>query len=67
MQAELGKLAQAVGFFTRVTLPERIWRQAAPWRLDECARWFPVAGVLIGLVPALVFSVAAQWLAPLVS
>ncbi len=44
MQAELGKLAQAIGFFTRITLPDRIWRQAAPWRLDECARWFPDCG-----------------------
>ncbi len=67
MQAELGRLAQAIGFFTRIILPDRIWRQAAPWRLDECARWFPVAGMLIGLVPALVFAIAAQWLAPLVA
>lgn len=67
MQGELGKLAQAIGFFTRITLPEPIWRHAAPWRLDQCAIWFPVAGLLIGLVPALVWAITSHLLPPFVA
>lgn len=67
MKAELGKLAQAIGFFTRITLPDPLWRHAAPWRLDQCARWFPVAGLLIAIAPALVWAVASQWLPPMVA
>jgi adenosylcobinamide-GDP ribazoletransferase len=67
MQAALGKLAQAIGFFTRITLPDPVWRHAAPWRLDECARWFPVAGLLIGLGPAIVWAVSVQWFPPVLA
>lgn len=67
MKAELGKLAHAFGFFTRLMLPDPIWRHAAPWRLDQCARWFPACGLLIGLVPALCWLVAAHWLPPVIA
>jgi adenosylcobinamide-GDP ribazoletransferase len=67
MKAELGKLAHALGFFTRLTLPDPVWRHAAPWRLDQCARWFPACGLLIGIVPALVWLVATQWLPPVLA
>jgi adenosylcobinamide-GDP ribazoletransferase len=67
MKAELGKLAHALGFFTRLTLPDPIWRHAAPWRLDQCARWFPACGLLIGIVPALCWLIASHWLPPAIA
>ncbi len=67
MQSELGKLLQALAFFSRIILPEKLWRLAAPHRLHQCALWFPVAGLFIGLVPALTYWLAAQVLPPLVA
>lgn len=53
--SEFGKLAQALSFFSRMTLPDWMWTHAAPWRLNECGVWFPLAGAVIGLAPALVW------------
>lgn len=49
---EFGKLAHAVGFFSRIRIPKRIWVHAEPWQLNDCAAWFSVAGLVIAIAPA---------------
>ncbi len=67
MQTELGKLLQALAFFSRLILPDTLWRLAAPHRLHQCTPWFPVAGLLIGIVPAALLWSLSPALPPLVA
>ncbi|MEM7463487.1 MAG: adenosylcobinamide-GDP ribazoletransferase [Pseudomonadota bacterium] len=54
---EIGRLAIALGFFSRFPLPSSVFDpDLKPDRLDQSALWFPVAGLLIGIIPALIYS-----------
>ncbi|MGI9402503.1 MAG: adenosylcobinamide-GDP ribazoletransferase [Rhizobiaceae bacterium] len=54
---ELGKLAIALGFFSRIPLPSVLFDpETDSDRLDQSAIWFPIAGLLIGIIPALVYA-----------
>jgi adenosylcobinamide-GDP ribazoletransferase len=59
---EFGKLVHAVGFFSRIRIPQKIWVHAEPWRLDDCAAWFPVAGLVIAIVPAGIWLLGSTFL-----
>jgi adenosylcobinamide-GDP ribazoletransferase len=59
---EFGKLAHAVGFFSRISIPKRIWVHAEPWRLNDCAAWFAVAGLVVAAVPAAVWLLCSSFL-----
>jgi adenosylcobinamide-GDP ribazoletransferase len=59
---EFGKLVHSAGFFSRIRIPQRIWVHAEPWRLDDCAAWFPVAGLAIGMVPAGIWLLASTYM-----
>lgn len=53
---EMGKLAIALGFFSRFPVPSSFFDpNLEPDRLDKCAIWFPVSGLLISILPALIF------------
>ncbi len=53
---EIGRLAIALGFFSRFPLPSKVFDpDLEPGRLDQSALWFPVAGLLIGIIPALIY------------
>lgn len=65
---ELGRLAIALGFFSRIPLPSKIFDpELESDRLDQSAIWFPIAGLLIGLIPALVYAALAGPLPALVA
>ncbi len=51
---ELRYLLTALGYFTRVPVPR--WVGFEPRYLNEASRWFPLVGVLVGAVAALVFT-----------
>jgi len=50
----------ALGFFTRIPIPA--WVPFSADRLNHAARYFPLVGVVVGLVAAAVFWFARQWL-----
>jgi adenosylcobinamide-GDP ribazoletransferase len=52
----------ALGYFTRIPIPG--WVGYLPDDLDRAARYFPLVGVLIGLIAALAFWLA-HWVLPL--
>jgi len=56
MADELRFFLTALGYFTRVPLPQRLagWVGFAPHYLNAAARYFPLVGLLVGLVAALV-------------
>jgi adenosylcobinamide-GDP ribazoletransferase len=63
LRLELGRLANVLGFFSRVPLPAFLFdERAKPDRLDDAAIWFPVAGLLIGIFPATIYFFAANLL-----
>ncbi len=53
----------AVGFMTRLPLPS--WVGHGAWGLDRAARYFPLAGLLVGAAGALVLAGARTGLPPL--
>ncbi len=53
----------AVGYMTRLPLPA--WVGHGAWGLDRAARYFPLAGLLVGAVGALVLAGARVGLPPL--
>lgn len=55
----------ALGYFTRVPVPK--WVGFEPRYLQAAARWFPLIGVLVGGVSAIVYLVCMQWFAPSVA
>jgi adenosylcobinamide-GDP ribazoletransferase len=59
---EFGKLVHAIGFFSRIRIPQSVWVHAEPWRLDDCAAWFPVAGLVIAVVPAGIWLLGSTFL-----
>ncbi|TWG80257.1 cobalamin-5'-phosphate synthase [Cupriavidus gilardii J11] len=59
MLNELRYLMTALGYFTRVPVPA--WVGFAPHYLHAAARYFPLIGVLVGAVGALVTLAALQW------
>lgn len=58
-------LLTAVQFLTRVPVPA--WVGHGPGQMDRAARYFPLAGIGIGLVAAAVFAAASAGLPPLVA
>lgn len=62
MLDELRYLLTALGYFTRVPVPA--WVGFAPHYLHAAARYFPLIGVLVGAVGALVTWVTLQWWPP---
>ena len=57
MRRELIALMEAVRFFTRIPVPDRIPHSADS--LNHSARYFPAIGLLVGAVSAIAFSIAA--------
>lgn len=53
----------AVGYLTRLPLPG--WVGHGAWGLDRAARYFPLAGLLVGAAGALVLAAARMGLPPL--
>lgn len=49
----------ALQFFTRIPIPG--WVGFAPAWLNHCTRYYPLVGLLVGLVAAAVHVVAMQW------
>lgn len=62
MLDELRYLLTALGYFTRVPVPA--WVGFAPHYLHAAARYFPLVGVLVGAVGALVTWAALPWWPP---
>lgn len=58
MHAELARFFAAVRFFTRLPVPA--WVGHSQEQLDGAARYFPLVGVLVGIVGAATTFVAAQ-------
>lgn len=55
---ELRRFFLALGYFTRLPIPA--WVGWAPDELNRAARYFPLAGLLVGALAALVLWLAAQ-------
>lgn len=66
---ELRFFLTAVGYFTRVPMPQRLanWVGFAPHYLNAAARYFPLVGLLVGLAGAVVTGLAWQFWSPSVS
>jgi adenosylcobinamide-GDP ribazoletransferase len=60
MSRELEVFLAALRFFTRLPVPSRVGH--SPQQLDQAARYFPLVGVLVGGVGALITIAAAQLL-----
>lgn len=60
MLRELRIFLSAIQFFTRIPVPA--WVGHAPGQLEQAARYFPMAGVLVGGLAAGVLWLAAQFL-----
>ncbi len=68
LEKTLANLALCLGFFSRIPLPEFLGRRITPdSQLTGAVSLFPVAGLLIGLVPALVWYVGIQFLPALIA
>lgn len=59
---ELRLFFTALQFFTRVPVPR--WVGFAPEWLNHCTRYYPLVGVLVGMVAALIYAVAVPWWPP---
>lgn len=57
MQREWRRLLLAVGFFTRIPVPS--FPDFAEEELNHAAKYFPLVGILVGLVAAVAFYVAS--------
>jgi adenosylcobinamide-GDP ribazoletransferase len=67
MADELRFFLTALGYFTRVPLPQRLagWVGFQPHFLNAAARYFPLVGLLVGVAGALVtWGALALWSAP---
>ncbi len=66
MADELRFFLTALGYFTRVPLPSLLarWVGYEPRYLNAAARYFPLVGLLVGAVAALVTWGALQWWPP---
>lgn len=63
METEPGKLLTALQFFQRLPLPSALSKYIGENKnLADCAHWFPVAGVIVAVPPALVLYFAAGFL-----
>ncbi|MFT3857783.1 MAG: adenosylcobinamide-GDP ribazoletransferase [Aquabacterium sp.] len=62
---ELRLLLTALQFLTRIPIPA--WVGYDPKWLQDCLRYFPVVGALVGLCGALVLGAAAAWWPPVVA
>jgi adenosylcobinamide-GDP ribazoletransferase len=62
IRLHLSLMALAVGFLTRLPVPSM--RAFDPGLLARSALYFPLVGVLVGLINVLVWRVAAMWLPP---
>lgn len=60
LQKEFRKLRLAIGFFTRIPTPVFVDFQEN--ELNDTAKYFPLVGILVGLLGALVFTVATYLL-----
>lgn len=58
LRQELGRLALALQFLTRVPVRTASFE---PAELNRCARWFPLVGALVGGFGAGIFLLAAAW------
>ncbi len=68
MDQILAKFALSLGFFTKVRLPEFLGSKISPdAKLKDAVVFFPIAGLLIGLVVATIWFASAQFLPPLVA
>lgn len=69
MADELRYLLTALGYFTRVPLPQRLagWVGFAPHYLNAAARYFPLVGLMVGVAGALVTWLAWQLWSPSVA
>lgn len=69
MADELRYFLTAVGYFTRVPMPQRlaVWVGFAPHYLNAAARYFPAVGLLVGVAGALVTGLAWQLWSPSVA
>lgn len=63
--AELRYLLTALGYFTRVPVPR--WVGFEQSYLSAAARWFPLVGVFVGMIAALVFAIAVHVFPPSVA
>lgn len=56
-------------FFTRIPLPGAVarWIGYTPDMLRDSARHFPLVGLLVGAIGAVVYLLAVQWWAPLIA
>ncbi|MDZ7823519.1 MAG: adenosylcobinamide-GDP ribazoletransferase, partial [Ahrensia sp.] len=50
--------ARALGFLTRLPIPNRFFETSAPDQTNQCAGFYPVAGLIIGLFGAIVLAVS---------
>ena len=57
---QLCVVATAFGYFSRLAIPRRIGYSDS--RLAASGRYFPIVGLVVGLVGALVFGVTSHWL-----
>lgn len=66
MNDEIRFFLTALGYFTRVPLPQRLarWVGFEPRYLSAAARYFPAIGLLVGAAGALVTAAAMQWWPP---
>lgn len=62
MERTIANLALCLGFFSRIPLPETLGRRISTEdKLTDAVALFPVAGLIIGVVPALIWYVASQF------
>ena len=61
VRTEIGKFACALGFFSRLPIPDALFGQETA-KLDKAAPWFPVAGLVIALFPSVIYWFASALL-----
>ncbi|NVJ50640.1 MAG: adenosylcobinamide-GDP ribazoletransferase [Gammaproteobacteria bacterium] len=65
LKSELNLLALAVMFFTRIPIPFAV--SYSPEKLNACARYFGLVGLIVGAICASLFITLSQILPPLVA
>lgn len=64
LREELIILAIATSFLTRLPVPERGW---TPRRMSATPRWYPGVGLIVGIIVALIYWVAAALYPPVLA